>query len=96
MPSRTFSKISRPCARFSSTRPATRTTSSVDAPASIVSSQCSRTSCERVRAIEANRIRIVAAGADLVDLGEPRREFVVHQRFRSKMMRKPNNVSHGS
>ena len=49
-----------------------------------------------VRAVEADRVRIVAARADLVDLGESRREFVLHQRFRSKMIRRPNKVSHGS
>ena len=51
---------------------------------------------EGVRAIEADRVGVVTAGADLVDLGEPRPEFVLHQRFRSKMIRRPNKVSHGS
>src|SRR5262245_53463143 len=53
LPSRTFAKINLPCVRFNNTRPATRTTSSVDEPASMRSSQCSRTS--RSECVRSNR-----------------------------------------
>ena len=49
-----------------------------------------------VRAVEADRVRIVAPGAHRLDLREPRGALVVagaslglHQAFRSKMIRKP-------
>src|SRR5205085_2671712 len=49
-----------------------------------------------VSAVEADGVRILAAGAQPLELCESFPEFVLHQRFRSKMIRRPNSVSHGS
>ena len=95
--------MSLPWRRISSSRPATRTETSVSSPGSSAAELLAQLG-DRAVPVEAHRVGIDARGPQLLDLGEPplellvvaRRRHALVTRFLSKTIRRPRSVSQGS